>query len=194
MVTGINNLKKLQACYKDYDRLNGSNRHYNVYNVYKYHIGDQYWYIRKDKPIMKITKNNCRIKSPDYNITKLPTVGVYQNEIQNDGISLNPKGRDILDNKYTRANKKVLKCRKILNIYVMNVDNMIRNNINILGIIDHKINHADNIRYKNFFNLTIINSLELRNSKNSSVGGIGIMEDRSLENVISEIKNGMNVY
>ena len=62
------------------------------------------------------------------------------------------------------------------------------NNINILGIVDHKINHTDKIRYENIGNLTLITSSAWRNSNNSSVGGIGIMVDRSSENVITEIK------
>ena len=62
-----------------------------------------------------------------------------------------------------RAKNKLLKCRKIINISVMNAiafyrtirlkskneeltNNMSMNKINILGIVDHKINHADTIR------------------------------------------------
>ena len=61
------------------------------------------------------------------------------------------------------------------------------NNINILGIVDHKINHEDKTRYENIGNLTLITSLAYRNSNNTSIGGIGIMVERSSENVISEI-------
>ena len=43
-----------------------------------------------------------------YNISKLPTIDVDQIQIQNDGISPNPKGRDIIDNKYMRAKNKLL--------------------------------------------------------------------------------------
>ena len=67
-------------------------------------------------------------------------------------------------------------------------NNMKMNNINILGIVDHKINHTDTIRYENIGNLTLITSSAWRNSNNASVGGIGIMVDRSSENVITEIK------
>ena len=67
-------------------------------------------------------------------------------------------------------------------------NNMKMNNINILGIVDHKINHTDKIRYENSGNLTLIISSAWRNSNNASVGGIGIMVDRSSENVITEIK------
>ena len=106
--------------------------------------------------------------------TKLPTVDVHQKEIQNDGVSPNPKGRDILDIKYMRANNKLLKCRKILNIFVMNVRTirlkskkeelannmrMRMNDINIhTYIVDHKINNADTIWYENIGNLTLITS------------------------------------
>ena len=62
------------------------------------------------------------------------------------------------------------------------------NNINILGIVDHKINHTDKIRYENIGNLTLITSSAWHNSNNASVGCIGIMVDRSSENVITEIK------
>ena len=73
------------------------------------------------------------------------------------------------------------------------------NNINILGIVDHMINHADTIRYENIDNLTLITSSAWRNSNKTSVGGIVIMVDRSSENVISEIKKkderrSTNVY
>ena len=61
-------------------------------------------------------------------------------------------------------------------------------NINILGIFDHNINHTDKIVYENIGNLTLITSSAWRNSNNASVGGIGIMVDRSSENVITEIK------
>ena len=61
-------------------------------------------------------------------------------------------------------------------------------NINILGIFDHKINHTDKIVYENIGNLTLITSSAWRNLNNASVGGIGIMVDRSYENVITEIK------
>ena len=67
---------------------------------------------------MTITTKSSWVKAPAYNTNKLQTVYVDQNEIQNDGISSNPKG---LDNKYMRANNKLLKCRKIVNISVMNV-------------------------------------------------------------------------
>ena len=70
---------------------------------------------------MTSTTNSSRVKAPAYNTTQLPTVDVDQNKIQNYGISPNPKGRDILDNKYMRAKNKLLKCRQILNISVMNV-------------------------------------------------------------------------
>ena len=82
---------------------------------------DQCWYTSKDNPIMTSTTNSYRVKAPAYNTTQLPTVDVDQNKIQNDGIYPSPKGRDILDNKYMRAKNKLLKCRKILNISVMNV-------------------------------------------------------------------------
>ena len=162
---------------------------------------DQCWYISKDNPIMTSTTNSSRVKAPAYNTTQLPTVDVDQNKIENDGISPNPKERDILDNKYMRAKNKLLKCRKILNISIMNVrtirlkskkeelaNNMKMNNINILGIVDHKINHTDKIIYENIGNLTLITSSAWRNSNSASVGGIGIMVDRSSENVITEIK------
>ena len=68
------------------------------------------------------------------------------------------------------------------------------NNINILVIVDHKINHADKIRYENIGNLILITSSVYRNSNNASFGGIGIMVDRFSLYFISEIKNGPNVY
>ena len=120
---------------------------------------------------MTIKINISRVNTPEYNTTNLPTVDVDQNEIQNDGISPNPKGRDIPDNKYMWVTNKLIKCRKILNISVMKVrtirlkskkeelaNNMVINNINILGIVDHKINHADTIRYENICNLTLTTS------------------------------------
>ena len=78
---------------------------------------------------MTITTNSSRVKAPAYNTTQHPTLDVDQNKIQNDGISPNPTGRDILDNKYMRAKNKLLKCRKILNISVMNVPFKIKKRI-----------------------------------------------------------------
>ena len=72
-----------------------------------------------------------------------------------------------------------------------------KNNINILGIVDHKICHEEKIKYEKYEKLTLITTSAWRNSNNASSGGVSILIDNNselIENALAEIIKWITVY
>ena len=142
--------------------------------------------------------NSTRVQAPD----PRPNVDASSSHTRtNDSVSLNPTGKDKLDSQNSRAkNKQFLKCTKHTNIATMNVrtlrkkqkrieviDNMNRQKISILAIIDHKICHEDIINYEQLDKHIIITSSAWRNSSNAAAGGVGIIINNNAEGMLAEV-------
>ena len=149
---------------------------------------------------MKLQPHSTRVKAPAIKSNSEVDVP-FNTERQYEELSLNPsiiEGRDNSENKNRRV--RLLNCMQKLKIAVMNVRTIRlqnkrnelaeltrKNNINILGIVDHKICHEEKIKYEKYEKLTPITTFAWRNSNNASSGGVGILIDNNSENALAEI-------
>ena len=96
----------------------------------------------------------------------------------------------------------LLSCKQYTNVAMMNVrtirleskiqehaNNCRNQQINILGVVDHKIVHEDPVVYEQIGGNTLITTSAWRNSNNAAVGGVGLMLDRCAESALSEIQS-----
>ena len=59
--------------------------------------------------------------------------------------------------------------------------------INILGIVDHKIVHDEEVRYEQLNKCTMITTSAWRNSNGASSGGVGLMINNYAKNALADI-------
>ena len=110
-------------------------------------------------------------------------------------MSSNLNGRDYADKNRKKAITKLLKCKKTYIVSVMNVRtlrneiaqkeliaNFTKNELDIFGIVDHKIVHENHIKFYEKQNSTLITTSIDRNSINAATGGLGLMLNTSLAN------------
>jgi len=119
---------------------------------------------------------------------------------RNDDTSSNPTGRDISDN--VNKGNKLMNCKKQIQIRTFNArtlrkddkrrqltNNFNKCNLDILGIVDHKIVHEEEaVRIENLDRCTLITTSAWRNSNGATGGGIGILVNRQTEKALAEIK------
>ena len=67
------------------------------------------------------------------------------------------------------------------------INNMNRQRITILAIIDHKICHEDEINYEQLDKHIIITSSAWRNSNNAAAGGVGFVINNNAEGTLAEV-------
>ena len=120
-----------------------------------------------------------------------------------DGMSLNLQRREILD-RNSKLKGKVLHCKMYTYITTFNARTSRTENkrkelfhcfdsqsITILGVIDHKIVHNersdDDIVYNQVNSSLFITSSAWRNDVNAAVGGVGIMINKRVSSVLSEV-------
>ena len=60
-------------------------------------------------------------------------------------------------------------------------------NQGILGLVDHKITHEDNINVQQVDQHVIITLSAWRNNANAAVGGVGIVVSKNAEDTLAEI-------
>ena len=120
-----------------------------------------------------------------------------------DSVTLNPDGRAMLDRTNKKAhhkNKRLLNSKNVTKISAMNVRtlkaeskqleltaNMRNQGIDILGLVDHKITHKNNINVQPLDQHIIITSSTWRNNANALVGGVGIVVSKNAEDTLAEI-------
>ena len=145
---------------------------------------------------MQTRNSSNRVKAPD--LTN-PKVQVYFNHEKDDGVALNPVGRVTFDDKSKRI--KFLNCKTYKNIGTINVrtlriegkkvelvNNFMKYNLSILGIIDHKIVHEDEpTRIEEFKDCTRITTSAWRNTNGASCGGVGLIVSKEAEKSLAEI-------
>ena len=115
-----------------------------------------------------------------------------------DHLSRKPKG--VSKSNGSKAMEKLLSCKQYTNVETMNVRtvknkskqqelsyNCEKQSINILGVIDHKITHQEEIRYESVDRHTLITSSAWRSSNGAAVGGVGLMLNHLAENALSEV-------
>ena len=148
------------------------------------------------KHIMTRQNNSTRVKAPNSNPEDSECCTTATTD---DGASLNPNGRVAPDIRIGR--NRLLQCKQLTNIGTFNVrtlrapgkldelsNNFTRCNLDVLGIIDHKIIHEDELCVKNFDRSVLITSSAWRNSRNAAVGGVGIMVSLKAESTLAEVK------
>ena len=111
-------------------------------------------------------------------------------------------GTSVLDGRDRRANPaQLVSCRHFTNVAVMNVRTIrlqnkqleLANNFNnmstdILGIVDHKIVHAEEIETHQIENTTLITSSAWRTTSGAALGGVGLMLTRSAESALAKVE------
>ena len=130
---------------------------------------------------------------------KCPDNSVSIITIENDRVPCNPQGRGMQD--VQKSRDKLLSCKHYVNVATMNV-RTIREihkqtelaykckefETSILGIVEHKIVHSDEILYKQIEDRTLVTSSATRTTSGSAYGGIGFMLSRSAEQNLSHVK------
>ena len=147
---------------------------------------------------MQVQQNSTRVKAPETNDCQV--VETSSDKEHNDDVSLNPSnGRGTPDNRSEKTS--LLKCKKSIKISTMNVrtisqkshqielvNNATKHNIEVIGIVDHKICHEDKIEYHQYDKYTLITSSAWRNTSNAPVGGIGILVSKSVESALGSVQ------
>ena len=148
---------------------------------------------------MQVQQNSTRVKAPA--TIDCPVVEASSDTTEHsDGVSLNPaNGRDTPDGRNEKTS--LLKCKKSIKISTMNVrtirqksrqielvNNATKHNIEVIGIVDHKICHEDKIEYHQYDKYTLITTSAWRNASNSPVGGVGILVNKSVESALGSVQ------
>ena len=120
---------------------------------------------------------------------------------QSDNLSPNPNGRGKLNAKHYKTT--LLKSKKCIKITTMNIqtinqmsqqvelaNNVFKQFIEIIGILDHKICHKNKneLDYHQLDKYILITSSALRNSKNATSVGVGILVNKTVENALTDFK------
>ena len=63
--------------------------------------------------------------------------------------------------------------------------NMRNQGTDILGLVDHKITHEDNVKIQQVYQHVIITSSARRNNANAAVGGVGIIVSKNDEDTLA---------
>ena len=147
---------------------------------------------------MQVQQNSTRVKAPD---NDCPVVAASSDSTEhNDDASLNPSnGRDASEGRSEKTS--LLKCKKSIKIATMNVrtirlksnqyelvNNATKHGIEIIGIVDHKICHEDELEYHQFEKHTLVTTSAWRNASNSPVGGVGILVNKSVESALGSVQ------
>ena len=119
----------------------------------------------------------------------------------NEGASSKPKVRETSE--YSKDKGiKLLSCKNYIQIATLNVrtirtpdkllelaNNFNNCNLNILGIIDHKIVHEDDpVLIQQLDNCTLITSSAWRNSNGATSGGVGLLVSKKVEQALSDVR------
>ena len=127
--------------------------------------------------------NNTRVKVPN---TTCPGPGIDSLE-SHDGLPSKPYGRGKTDDGVCKG-RPFLRCRKTVIISTMNVrtireqrnreelsTNLTAQNIDILGVQEHRIIHNEPIRYEKVSSNMLITSSANRSSVGAAIGGVGLL-------------------
>ena len=137
---------------------------------------------------------NTRVKVPT---TNLPSPGADIDVNQShDVLSLNPTGRGKPEYGDCRR-RNLMSCRRVTLISTVNVrtireqrcreelvSNLIEYNIEVLGLQEHRIVHAEPVRYENILGRTLITTSATRNS----AGGVGVVLNTHAKSALSSVK------
>ena len=100
------------------------------------------------------------------------------------------------------GNNNLLSCKNVTNVATHNVRSL-RNqgksdelafafnkaNLNILGIVDHKLVHEEETLTKKLDKCPLITSSAWRNSNGASNGGVGLLLNKTTESALADIKS-----
>ena len=115
-----------------------------------------------------------------------------------DGVPLNPTGRGKPDGRDCKRRGLAI-CKRAFTISTMNVrtirenrcreelvSNLIKYNIDMIGIQEHRIVHDDTVKYETILGRTLITTSAIRNKQGAAVGGVGILlNNRALRSLAS---------
>ena len=155
-------------------------------------------YMRNLKLIMSEHRISTRVKAPtSITAPSIPPRSQGTYEI----VAPNSNERVTLDGGV--ANKsKLLSCKRLLNISSLNVRSLkgpgkipelanlfLSHQCDILGIVDHKLVHEDEVSITNLGSCTLITTSAWRTASNAALGGVGILIKNSHEKLISDLKS-----
>ena len=104
----------------------------------------------------------------------------------NETISSNKLRRDMVDR--NRKKFQIFKFQEWLYCISELMQLFIKNRIDILGIVDHKIIHDDPIEYHEKQNITFGTTSAITNANNAPIGGLGLLINRSSSVALAEIR------
>ncbi|MEE8288342.1 MAG: reverse transcriptase domain-containing protein [Nitrosomonadaceae bacterium] len=138
---------------------------------------------------------NTRVRVPAQSSPR----GTTDSPESNDAAHPNPQGRCTTENGGNKGNKFV-NCKNVLKISTFNVrtireqrlreeltSNCVKQNIDVIGIQEHRIVHEEEIRYENIQGRTLITSSAWRNSAGAATGGVGILLNTKAAGALSSV-------
>ena len=145
-------------------------------------------------------RQSTRVEAPTRN-TRSTTVNLRHNF--NDVMPPNPVGRGITDDTAKRVQRKpqkIIGCRESILVATQNVRTLRQQNkkdelfhlftktgLTMLGIVDHKIVHEEEIVHSKHDNNTLITTSAWRNDCNAAQGGVGIMINKTAADLLAEV-------
>lgn len=124
----------------------------------------------------------------------------------NDAAQCNSSENCVADRKNNKSSNqknkiKLLSCKNVTKVATQNVRSL-RNqgkrdelayafnkaNLNILGIVDHKLVHSEEIKTEDRNKCTLITSSAWRNSNGASSGGVGLLVSKTTESALADVK------
>ena len=140
--------------------------------------------------------------------TRVPAPAITQPDINdacsvrtNDVMHENPTGSCMANSKINKSGNKLLNCKKEINIATHNIRTLKHQgkteelayafnnaNLNILGIVDHKLIHSEETQTKQLDGCTLITSSAWRNASGAANGGVGIVVSRTTKSALADVK------
>ena len=146
---------------------------------------------------MMVKIHNTRVKVPTK--TKSPGADIDLQK-SHDALSLNPSGRGKPE--YGACMRRnLINCKKVIKISTMNVrtireqrcreelvSNLIEQNIEVLGIQEHRIVHDETVRYERILGKTLITTSATKNSIGAATGGVGLVLNTKSKSSLASIQ------
>ena len=148
--------------------------------------------------LMMEHNNRTRVKAPAFTIPDVRACPQYKRD--NDIVPSNPKGRGAVDGNNGRKNLMNYKKYSLIGTYNVRTlrkdekrcefaENFKRSKISVLGLVDHKTVHEDeDVQIQHLDGSVLITTSAWRSSNGTSMGGVGFVISKSVQNYLTEIR------
>ncbi|MEM7019132.1 MAG: hypothetical protein AAF512_17545 [Pseudomonadota bacterium] len=143
--------------------------------------------------------HSTRVSAPDITQPEVNDAS-SENFESNDAARVNPSGPRAVDRRSNKSGNNLLNCKNETHVATINVRTLRHQgktdelayafnkaNLDILGVVDHKLVHDEVTQTKNLEKCTLITSSAWRNSNGASSGGVGLLVSKTTESALAGI-------